>query len=97
MTEEQILDYLESMVSFNLDCEFEYLRDRYSDKKFDAETCKKLLNDDATGAYVLMDALDYIKAKKTNLQKSSEHIELAGISDEALVQEIKDRGLEKYL
>ena len=94
MTEKQILHYLESMVSFNLECEFDYLKTQYSDKKFNAETCKKLLQDDAGSALCLMAVLDYVKDKKVKLQNSSE---LADVSDEALVQEVKDRGLEKYL
>lgn len=39
----------------------------------------------------LVSALEYVK------NKDKETSELADVSDEALVQEVKDRGLEKYL
>jgi len=42
----------------------------------------------------LTSALEYVKNEDEKLQNSSE---LADVSDEALVQEVKDRGLEKYL
>lgn len=94
MAEEQMLDYLESMISYNLNCELDNLRMKYSDEKFSAETFKKFLQDEASSTFCMMAILDDIKDKKAKLQNSSE---LADISDEALVQEIKDRGLEKYL
>ena len=94
MTEEQILDFLEAGFSDEFDNKLKFLRKKHNVDILDAEAYKCYLQNVADHALILRDVLKYIKSKKAKLQNTSE---LADVSDETLVEEIKDRGLEKYL